>query len=186
MVNELELDLGVKLLDRRNRKLKLTDAGQAGVPVLRSTFARLPDAVKRMTDAKAHSVLAVRVTPSFAMHWLVPRLDHLHMTFPDLDIRLSASQELVDFTRDDVDISLRHDDWDHTDLHSDLLFYDEVFPVCSPGVLNGDPPLKTPNDLSHHPLIHLERPRTLRPWPDWQMWLSSPLIKSAPSDSLVP
>ena len=171
LVNELEQDLGVKLLDRRNRKLALTNAAQAGVPILRSVFARLPEAVERMTDAQAHHVLTVRVTPSFAANWLVPRLDHLSAAFPDLDIRLSASQELVDFTRDDVDILLRHDDWEHGGLHSDRLFYEEVFPVCSPGLMNGRLPLKVPGDLRRHTLIHLRRPRAFPPWPDWRDWL---------------
>ena len=171
LINELEAELGVKLLNREGRRLTLTSTAELGIPLLRSGFSDLAAAVNRMTDTQTKSVLTVRVAPSFAISWLIPRLDRLRKIAPDLDVRLSASQELPDFSRDNVDILLSHDDWDHAELHSDLLFRDRVFPVCSPALLEGAHPLREPQDLHKHTLIHLDRPATVPPWPDWGTWL---------------
>jgi DNA-binding transcriptional LysR family regulator len=79
---------------------------------------------------------------------------------------------VLDFDRDDIDIAIRFGNGKYPGLRSDLLFQDQVFPVCSPSLITKDKPLKTPRDLiQHHQLIHLDWEAQGLPWPNWRMWM---------------
>lgn len=171
-VKGLEEFLGVQLFRRLNKALLLTDAGQAMLPALREGFDRLDEAVKASRAAGAHRALTVSVAPSFGARWLVPRLYRFRQGHPGFDVRIDATHQLVDFARDDVDLAIRYGTGAYPGLAVERLFDDEVFPVCSPRLLGGDPPLAQPDDLRHHTLIHI-RADDPAPWPDWEMWLHS-------------
>jgi LysR family glycine cleavage system transcriptional activator len=106
----------------------------------------------------------VSVSPNFAAKWMVHRLGRFAVDHPELDLRIAASVHRVDFAREGIDMAVRHGDGRWADLHVNRLCEDEIFPVCSPRLLDGDPPLRRPGDLRHHVLL-----RTLdrREWVTW-------------------
>ena len=170
-VRALEQDLGVQLFTRIGNKFELSESGKILLPDLRIAFERMESAVMRLHDEASQQVLTVRVLPTFASNWLVPRLPHFKVAHADIDVRIDGSFDLADFARDQVDILLHYDDWAHSGLHVEPLFEEDIFPVCSPRLISGTPPLKTPADLGEHTLLHVDFHAMSRDWPDWDVWL---------------
>lgn len=164
-VRALEDELGVALFRRRNRGIALTPAGEALYPVVREAFSRIAAAVDDVREHDRAGPLTVSVLASFAAKWLVPRLGRFRARHPEIDVRLSATNELVDFARDDVDMAIRLGGGRYPGLHAVHLLDDAVFPVCSPLLMQGPHPLRRPADLRHHTLLHDESPE------DWRVWL---------------
>ncbi len=170
-VKALETWLGVPLFRRLNRAILLTDAGQGCFKGLHDGFDRLAEAVEAVRVHAATGPLTVSVAPSFASKWLVPRLDGLRRAHPQIDIRIDASTALVDFARDDIDVAVRYGRGRYPGLRVERLLTEEVFPVCSPKLRRGPPPLRKPQDLRRHTLLHSEAMIQDASWPTWQMWL---------------
>ncbi len=164
-IKALEADLGVPLFRRITRGVRLTDAGQAYLPVLRDAFDAIAETTTRLRAAEESGVLTVATIPSFATRWLVQRLGGFYAAHPDIDVRLYPSIDLVDFVRDNVDIAVRFGGGDWPGLTAEHLLCLDMFPVCSPALLEGSHPLRTPEDLRHHTLLH-DNVRE-----DWRRWL---------------
>lgn len=153
-VKALEEWLGVPLFRRLNRALVLTEAGQAYRVPVREALERLAEGTRAVRARGGSGALTVSTLPSFAAKWLVPRLGGFRAAWPDIDVRISASEKLVDFARDDVDCAIRHGRgpvW--PGCESDLLIAEDFAPVCSPKLLAGPIPLDEPADLARHTLL---------------------------------
>jgi LysR family transcriptional regulator, glycine cleavage system transcriptional activator len=164
-IKTLEAHLGLPLFRRLHRTLLLTDEGQRYLPALRDTFDRLDGATQRLLQRDTPERLTVSVLPSFAARWLVHRLGRFRELRPELDVLISTSLELVDFSRQAVDIAIRFGRGRYPGLRCERLLEEEVFPVCSPALLKGPHALRKPADLRHHALLHDET------YGDWQRWL---------------
>jgi LysR family transcriptional regulator, glycine cleavage system transcriptional activator len=169
----LEDHLGLELFRRVNRDLLLTDAGQACLPAISDAFARLAAAMDEIDSLGEAGVLTVSVTPSFATKWLVPRLDNFQTRHPNIDVRVSASMQLADFTRDNVDLAIRYGAGRYPDLEVEPLLRESVLPVCSPTLLEGEHALATPEALRHHALLHDDSPDGDASCPTWPMWIKA-------------
>ncbi len=170
-VKALEEDLGVPLLRRVRREFFLTDAAQAGLPALREAFDLLGDAVERMRSELPDRLLTISVLPSFAVSWLVPRLSRFKAQHPEIDVRLDTNDRVVDLRREGIDLGIRFGAGDYPGLEVDRLLDEEIFPVCSPSLLEGPQPLKTPEDLRHHSLLHVDWTPFMKETGDWNLWL---------------
>ena len=170
-VKSLEAHLGLPLFRRLNKAVLLTEAGQRCLTGVREGFDRLAEAVERVRTEGAGGPLTVTVSPSFAGKWLVPRLDRFRQAHPDIEVRIDASAECVDFTRDEVDIGIRYGTGRYPGLRVDRLMDDRVVPACSPRLLESPHPLRTPEDLRWHTLLHVDWTMRDATWPDWRMWL---------------
>jgi LysR family glycine cleavage system transcriptional activator len=163
-VKALEEWLGVPLFRRLNRALLLTDAGQNYGPPLGQSFDLLADATDRIRDDDNRGTLTVTTLPSIASKWLVPRLGRFRQAYPDIDLRIDASQHLSDFARENVDVAVRYGRGNWEGTRADRLMTEDFFPVCSPDLIDGDPPLHKLDDLHRHTLLHDDN-RT-----DWTVW----------------
>lgn len=166
-VKGLEAELGIKLFHRHHQHLSLTDSGQACLPFVRDAFDRLAAGFEQLRARDQTGALTVSVSPNFAAKWLVHRLGRFTTQHPDIDLRISAAIRHVDFAREDVDLVVRHGDGNWPGLHVVPLAYEELFPVCSPILLDGAHPLRRPEDLGHHTLLHLGHRQ------DWAKWLQA-------------
>ncbi len=164
-IKGLEGRLGVSLFRRLHRKLLLTEAGQALFPPVGEALDGIADAVSGLSAAQSAGILTVSTMDSLAANWLVPRLGRFRARLPDIDVHISTTDELVDFSRDAVDLAIRYGRGEWPGLRVERLMTEEVFPVCSPALLEGGPPLAKPAHLRHHTLLH----DALRE--DWRMWL---------------
>ncbi len=167
-VKALEEQLGVSLFRRLPRALRLTDAGQAALPAIRQGFDNLAQGVEQMRAHCESGLLTVSVSPSFGAMWLVPRLERFRSRHPDIEIRLDGTDRLVDLAHDYADVAVRYGPGGYDGLRVDCLFGQANTPVCSPALLKGEHPLRKPDDLRHHTLLHVD-------WKDaeasWRMWL---------------
>jgi len=167
-IKALEGRLGCKLFDRRGRRLRLTDAAKDYLPSVRSAFDLLHDATERLIGAEDDATLTVSTLTTFAAKWLVPRLGGFQDRHPDLSVRITTTSALSDFDRDGVDVAIRYGRGDWPGLRADRLIGEDIFPVCSPALLDGPNPLRRPDDLAHQTLLHVSGFRE-----DWQVWLAA-------------
>ena len=167
-VKALETLLEVRLFRRLTRALRLTEAGQAALPTISQGFDTLAQGVEQMRAENESGVLTISVSPSFGALWLVPRLERFRSRHPDIEIRIDGTDRRVDLTRGDADVALRYGPGGYSGVRVDRLFGQVNTPVCSPALLEGEPPLRRPDDLRHHTLLHID-------WKDteasWRMWL---------------
>ncbi|MFI4988631.1 MAG: transcriptional regulator GcvA [Alphaproteobacteria bacterium] len=155
-VKALEEALGVKLFRRLNRALRLTDEGQAYVGTVRELLERLAETGERLRAREEKGGLTVSTTYSFTTKWLMPRLMRFRERHPEIDVRLQANDQLVDFAREEVDLVIRYGGGRYAGLAAEQLTTDDYVPVCSPALLGGAHPLRKPADLRHHVLLHEE------------------------------
>lgn len=172
-IKALEDFLQTPVFRREKRALLLTDEAQASLPVLREGFDKLSEA-SDILAAKADSRrLAISVAPSFASKWLVPRLDSFQDAHPEIDVWVSADMDVVDFAVDDVDLAVRYGAGNYPGLVTDHLMAEKIVPVCAPHLITGDKPLRKPEDLTRHTLLHDSSPDKDEKVPNWPMWLKA-------------
>lgn len=172
-VKSLEEYFGVALFKRLTRALMLTNSGQLVLPVLQEGFDKLAEADHILRNRRDDRILTVSVAPSFGAKWLVPRLDRFRRAYPDYDIRIDATDTRADFKRDNVDIAMRYGLGEYPGLVSECLLTEVAVPVCSPRLLEGEHPLRTPEDLRHHTLLHIQWKMESDAAPNWRMWLKA-------------
>jgi LysR family transcriptional regulator, glycine cleavage system transcriptional activator len=179
-IHALEQDLGVRLFHRLNRSIELSASGRVLLPGLVEAFAEIRASVRRLRAHNDTGSLTMTASPSFAAKWLVLRLHRFQERCAEIDVRISATDEVVDLTKGDFDIAIRYGSGHYPGLDVELLFTNEVFPACGPQLLANGPPLRTPDDLRHHALIHdqaIERDPLV---PTWPMWLKAAGVKDVP------
>lgn len=169
-VKTLEEHLAIPLFLRESKTLTLTAAGRAYLPAVQQAFHLLADATRRLSDELA-PVLRVDIPPTFAAKWLIPRLDRFVKAHPEIDIRVSTDSGPLDFTRNDYDLAIRFGRGHYPDLHAEMCLAVNVFPVCSPALMEGPHPLREPSDLRHHTLLHDASTYADASNPHWATWL---------------
>ena len=170
-VRALESHVGEILFVRLNRSVELTVAGQALLPGVSDGLGQIARTMEGFYQRTVRRPLTVSVEPNFGAKWLVRRLDRFREQHPGIEIRLDATSRVIDFAREAVDLAIRYGDGSYPGLRSDVLFEDEVFPVCSPALLEGPHPLVSPEDLQWHRLLRQDWASNAPTWPDWAMWL---------------
>jgi LysR family transcriptional regulator, glycine cleavage system transcriptional activator len=166
-IRRLEAQLGVRLFVRRNRALMLTREAQGYLPAVRSAFEDLRRATARLQRGDRDGLLTVSTTASLAAKWLVSRVAAFQDAHPAIEVRITTSAHLVDFRREEVDMAVRYGHGSWPGLRAHWLMAEDIFPVCSPALLRRKP-LRRPEDLAHHTLLHATVARE-----DWQLWLTA-------------
>ena len=156
-IRGLEEHLGVALFERRARAIALTAQGQT----LNRAASDLLERLQQVTDALradgAARHLTVTTTSGFASLWLIPRLRRFTQLHPDVDVRISATYKTVNLERSLVDVAVRYLRTDDAPEGAQLLFGEELFPVCSPLLSSeGEQPLRSLEDLRHHALLRID------------------------------
>lgn len=179
-IKALEEQLGTRLFVRLTRALELTQEGRAMLPELQAGLASIVAAVEAAQRQDPAGPLGVCAPPAFAARWLLPRLPGFAKRCPEVDVRLSRSVQTID--RPDVadsdpatmlnaDLVIRFGRGDYPGFVTETLFAPAYVPVCSPELLNGEHPLRTPEDLRWHPLIQDDTVPDLEDRPSWDEWL---------------
>lgn len=165
-IKALEAELGVRLFDRFNRAVRLTERGAALAVGVRQGFGLVAQAVDQARSGR-DAPLVISATPSLAARWLVPRLYRFQERYPEIDVRVSASDIAMDLARDGVDIALRYGSGPYPNLHAERLAVARLFPVCTPAFA-AQAPLKVPADLARVALLHDMNAVGVEPaWADW-------------------
>lgn len=166
-IRGLEDLLGLKLFVRRPRSIELTEAARLIQPGIRTGFESLRVAIDQLDQGRKDRVLVVSSTPGLTAKWLVPRLYRFLAKHPDIDTRISASVGYANFATDGIDIGIRLSSGAHPDLYVEKLSDEWLLPLCSPRLLEADPPLRSPADLPRFNLIQIDLPGVVPSWTDW-------------------
>ncbi len=164
-LRRLEEALGVRLFHRSSRRIALTDAGRDYLESVASAFDRIERSSDRLASGGASDLLTIHCPPSFAPAWLLPRLPDFMAHHPEIDLRIHASPQPVDFFRSDADVEIRYGNADWIGLVVVPLLEDRVAPLCAPALRARLPERPQPADLARLPLLHSER--ALLTWEDW-------------------
>jgi LysR family glycine cleavage system transcriptional activator len=173
-IKALEDHLGVALFERRPRSLILTEAGQTLYRVTTDVLERLQNAVDQLGAVVRTRQLSITTTTGFASLWLIPRLPRFTNLHPDMDVRISATTDLLNLERSLVDLAIRYCPPEAVPEGTIRLFGEEILPVCSPALLRDrSRPLKRPQQLKDHTLLHFDYPGAVKSFMDWGTWLSA-------------
>jgi LysR family transcriptional regulator, glycine cleavage system transcriptional activator len=174
-IKALEDQLGVALFERRPRSLILTEAGQTLYRVTTDVLDRLQNAVAQLGSLSRTRQLSVTTTTGFASLWLIPRLPRFTNVYPGIDVRISATTDMLNLERSLVDLAIRYCPPETVPEGTIRLFGEEILPVCSPALLRDRslPPLKRPQQLKDHTLLHFDYPGAVKSFMDWGTWLSA-------------
>jgi LysR family glycine cleavage system transcriptional activator len=180
-IHALEEDLGVRLFHRMNRSIEMTASARVLFPGLSEAFAGIQSSVRRLRAHNDTGTLTVTASPSIAAKWLVLRLHRFQELCSEVDVRISATDEVVDLTKGDFDIAIRYGTGNYPGLDVELLLTNEVFPACGPQLLRDGPPLRVPDDLLLHNLIHDQTVERDPLVPTWPMWLKAAGVRNVPA-----
>ena len=180
-VKNLELRLGVQLFRRLPRGLALTDEGAALWPMLNDGFDRIRLVLEQFEGGLHREVLTVAVVGTFAVGWLLPRMDAFRREHPAIDLRLLTHNNRVDLAAEGLDGAIRYGDgaWHGTEAH--LLLDAPLSPVCTPAIASR---IRSPSDLAHETLLRSYRAD------EWTRWfaaagLAPPLARGPVFDSSI-
>ena len=167
-VATLEGWLRLPLFERARHGIRLTAAGQAYFDTARAALDQIDYGTRQLQAGPDERRLRIKLPPTFAIRWLVPRLARFHALHPRIDVQITTSHERADFAREDVDVSIHSEPTPPTGPGFRRLFGETLVPVCAPGLLANGPALTRPADLAHHVLLcSMNRPK------DWPAWLAA-------------
>lgn len=158
----LEQQLGVKLFRRNGRLLSLTLEGEMLAQTAGTALRMLADAQANLGRTRTAHRLNLRVSPSFGVRWLGPRLAKFLAEYPDWDLRVDAAPDPTDFNREVMDLDVRYGTGDWPGLYARPLVQDQVLPLASPAYLSS---LPADDPLSAARLI--DSARALCQWDYW-------------------
>ena len=167
-IRHLEDLWDVQLFHRRARKLELTTAGRALAPVIRDFFTRLEQTLDTIRSDGSDTTLRVEALPSFAIKWLVPRLQAFRDAHPGVEVWLGTGiHESVSFEGSNADIAIHMSRGDYPGYDAAPMMPETVLPVCRPRFLEAHGTPATPAELCRLPLL-LRHHEILTP--TWEFW----------------
>ncbi|MFM0117789.1 transcriptional regulator GcvA [Paraburkholderia sp. RL18-101-BIB-B] len=176
-VRALEEWLGASLFERHNRRVALSPAAKAYLAEIGPLFEQLSQATARYGFPETVSrTLSVNAPATFTLRWLVPRLATFRAAHPDVDVKVETSNESLESLREIYDVVVRGGPDTFYGYSMRPFLSEERVPVCSPALLQRLP-LRTPDDLRQHTLLHTSSlPRV---WPDWLASARIPALRPA-------
>lgn len=175
-IRQLETRLGIDLFERNGRRVVLTENGRSLLEVCNRSFGDISQEFHRMTRLGNQNCLVLICIPSFAMDWLIPRLDLWHRYSGGIRLQIRAEMREISkqfMMQHDVNLALQYDNFEYPDLHTADVGTESLIPVCTPELKNslGDEPLDS--FLGNTNLIH-----DAFPWEgasraiEWSFWLT--------------
>lgn len=174
-IKGLEDELGAPLFSRGTRHVELTGNGTALLRVVAPWLERLDTGVRQIRQARGRRVVHLSTFASFASLWLLPQMEAFQRAHADLDIRVSASDRLVDLDEPDLDVVLRYTA--RPQAGAKRLFGEVLTPVISPRLAEriregNAPPLDSPADLAEYTLAEEDDNRPSGEFLSWRRWLT--------------
>ena len=169
-IRQLEAELGMALFVRQTRKVALTPEGRALFVPLRASFDAMVEAVEGLRRRPTRRVATLSAIAAFTARLLVPRVANFLACDPGWDLRLHASDGLVDLHAGEADAAIRYGPGAYPGLTTVPLMSERFAPVCS-AHLN----IRRPEDLRAATLIHIdELPQAVQmSLPTWDVWAAS-------------
>ncbi|HET8726279.1 MAG TPA: LysR substrate-binding domain-containing protein [Alphaproteobacteria bacterium] len=166
-VRLLEETIGLRLFERRTRRVVMTPEAQVLFPVLRDGFDAFARAIDGLARQRGRAAVTVSAPTAFTAKWLVPRVAAFRSARPDIDVKLLASDDVVDLNSGAADLAIRYGRGPYPGLVAEPLFVDRFAPMASPRL-----GLAKPTDLRSATLLHSDWRRSDPSNPTWPRWLA--------------
>lgn len=168
-IRTLEEMLGVQLLTRGHRSIAFTPEGEQLFRIANGAIQQLQDVVGAIMQPHARRPVTITCSIGIASLWLLPRLREFQRDYPDIDVRIAASDRVEDLRGDGIDLAIRYCPEQAALAGSLRLFDESVVPVAHPAL--GIDSLTSPKILEEHFLLEFDGPNF--PWLHWQEWIAS-------------
>src|SRR5262249_34792701 len=172
-VKALEEELGVKLFNRERQRLVITEAGRDYLAVVRDALDRIAVGTERLVQRQRSGALTISTSPDLAAQRRVPPVGRFADAPPDTAVLVSPTTHHLASAGEDAALGVRHGDGRWAGLHVERLCSEQLFPVCSPKLLDGRRRLRAPADIAKFPLLHLDGRQ------DWSTWLEAAGVSNA-------
>lgn len=169
-IRNLETNLGVSLFERKHRIVQLTDRGrlfQNSVTIALTHLANAADELRIEDEPNQINIATDMAIPTL---WLLPKLQFFNQENSGCSINLITSDIQSELLGANFHFAIIHGQGDWIGYESQLLFGEEVFPVCSPQYLKENPYVATLETLPHTNLLDLEYEHWN--WMNWAIWLT--------------
>ena len=166
-VAALEAWFGQRLFVKAGRGLVLNGPGRAFAAEVSAIFDRLAEAAAHHGPVTRQSIVRVNAPATFAMRWLIPRLDRFHAAHPETRVEIATTVTFADELRGGYEVAIRRGPkgWDR---HEATRFLSEADTIIASPLLLARTPLRTLDELAQHTLLSTET----RPG-DWADWLKA-------------
>lgn len=164
-ISTLEDFLDVSLFERGVRSAKLTEVGRAFGMEIAGLFDDLERATQRMISHETNGTVNLRIHPTLAHHWLMPKLLDFTSQYPDIRVRFDTRVEPLDFRGTHLDVALQLGNGDWRDARGRKLWDEEVDVMCSQTYLDTIGGLDQLSDVTKGELLHSRYRR--RAWEFW-------------------
>lgn len=151
-IRGLETFLGLQLVVREGRGVALTPEGDRLFEGLSSGFDIIRDTVDELLQEDVARPLNITMTPSFAISWLMPRINDFRLKHPEIELMLNPTAEVVELRPGGVDLAIRFGSGDWPGFDSEL-FLTTNFAVVAASCLIGDRNIEKPEDLLEFPWL---------------------------------
>lgn len=162
-IRSLEEYLRSTLFNRSGRVVQLTPEGARLLPRVRSGLDELERAIDEARTDRRTGPLMITTLASFLQQWLLPRLETFNARYPEIDLRMHTSPEIIDFLRSDVQAAVRFGLGTWPQLHVEKVLDEWLVPVCCKRLLDKHGSIGTRDDLRRIPLLH----SLSEPWSEW-------------------
>lgn len=178
-VKSLEEFLGAELFERKVRKIVLTPAGKDYLIAISHALRSIEMATAKLVSRHRVEELKLAVAPAFLDRWLFPRLADFTDRHPDIELDISSSTGVINFSRSDIDMAIYFGSGDWPNVEAEHLRSSFLVPVCSPSFLMQHP-ITRPEDLLKYRLLQVkDRPD------EWSAWFKLANIEFAPEQRLM-
>jgi LysR family transcriptional regulator, glycine cleavage system transcriptional activator len=164
-ISALEDMLGVKLFMRGYRSISFTTEGERLFSVADSAVRQLQEVVGAISIARDRRPVTVTASIGVSGLWLLPRMGRFQQRHPDIDIRISANNRLLDLRSEGIDLAIRYCPASAAPKGAVKLFGESLAPVAHPSLCSK---LDSPHRLAEHFLLEFDDMRRYHlQWPEW-------------------
>jgi DNA-binding transcriptional LysR family regulator len=175
-IHLLEESLGFPLFRRLHRKIEATDKGRSLSAAATTAFNLMADTIAEIKRDESHDGLTISASVAFSHFWLLAKIASFSRKHPEIPLRIISQDSAVSLDGGDIDLAIRYGNGMWSDGRAELLFEDEIFPVCSPDYQEKLEGFADLHDLTRHPLISSD---TEDPsWTGWDEWFAAFAIRA--------
>jgi DNA-binding transcriptional LysR family regulator len=176
-IRELEESLGVTLFSREGRSVELTEAGLIFYDAAYLSFVNIAQAAQRIENSSGKKKeLTICCSPAFSSLWLSHRLPTFFRSNPEINVNVVTTNRFLQMepgVHPDIFISKTSDP--REGYKSVPLFFDLIYPVCTPRYLKEHPEIVDLDELKNTTLLNLTPygRAQVAEHVDWLVWFSS-------------
>ena len=185
-IARLEARVGVRLLDRTTRSVRLTDEGRRFYERVRPCLSGIEEAASEAVGAAnlVRGRLRANVDPLFSRVVLAGRLGGFVERYPELDLELITREHVGDLVGEGIDVAVRFGEPANASLVARKLVDTRVVTVAAPSYLKKHGRPKHPGDLVHHVCMHFREPATGKPF-QWEFHRGREVLPVDPRGRLL-